>query len=125
LSVANFLLRWSIAMSTTEWSPGTVPYGADQTVYLVVDRFSSGTAYRETEVERTDLETVIDDFLTGQFSDPVRVVAFNTLEHWANDVSKDIAQVIQARCDIAGDPVPEHIRDFVESYAPTTRHRLV
>jgi hypothetical protein len=45
----------------------------------------------------------------------------NTLEHWANDVSKDIAQMIQARCDIAGDPVPEHIRDFVENYAPTTQ----
>ena len=108
-------------MSRTGWSPGTVPYGADQTVYLVVDRFSSGSVYRETELERADPETVIDDFLTGQFNDPVRVVAFNTLEHWANDVSKDIAQVIQARCDIAGDPVPEHIRDFVESYAPTTR----
>ena len=112
-------------MSSTGWSQDTVPYGADQTVYLVVDRFpESGSVYRETEVERTDLETVINDFLTGQFSDPVRVVAFNTLEHWANDVSKDIAQMIQARCDIAGDPVPEHIRDFVESYAPTTRHRL-
>ena len=107
--------------STTGWSPGAVPYGADQTVYLVVDRVSSGSVYRETEVERTDLETVIDDFLTGQFSDPVRVVVFNTLEHWANDVSKDIAQMIQARCDIAADPVPEHIRDFVENYAPTTR----
>ena len=91
-------------MSRTGWSPGTVPYGADQTVYLVIDRLSSGSVYRETEVERTDLETMIDDFLTGQFNDPVRVVAFNTLEHWANDVSKDIAQVIQARCDIAGDP---------------------
>ena len=108
-------------MSRTEWSPGTVPYGADQTVYLVVDRFGSGSVYRETEVERTDLETVIDDFLTGQFNDPVRVVAFNTLEHWANDVSKDIALIIQTRCDIAGDPVPDHIRDFVDSYAPTSR----
>ena len=108
-------------MSRTGWSPGTVPYGADQTVYPVVDRSSSGSVYRETEVERTDLETVIDDFLTGQFNDAVRVVAFNTLEHWANDVSKDIAQLIQARCDIAGEPLPEHIRDFVESYAPTTR----
>ena len=121
LSVTGFLLSWSIVMSRTGWSPGTVPYGADQTVYLVVDRFSSGSVYRETELERADPETVIDDFLTGQFNDPVRVVAFNTLEHWANDVSKDIAEVIQARCDIAGDPVPEHVRDFVESYAPTTR----
>jgi hypothetical protein len=46
------------------------------------------------------------------------------MEHWANDVSKDIAQMIQARCDIAGGLVPEHIRDFVETYTPTTR-RLV
>jgi hypothetical protein len=99
------------------WSPGTVPYGADQTIYLVVDRLSSGSVYRETEVERTDLETIIDDFLSGQFNDPVRVVAFNTLEHWANDVSKDIAQVIQDRCDMAGDLVPDHVRDFVDSNA--------
>ena len=35
-----------------------LPYGADQTVYLVVDRLSSGSVYRETEVERTDLETI-------------------------------------------------------------------
>jgi hypothetical protein len=115
------LIDLEVAMSTTRWSPSTVPYGADQTVYLVVDRFRSGSVYRETEVERTDLETIIDDLLTGQFNDPVRVVAFNTLEHWANDVSKDIAQLIQTRCDIAGDPVPEHIRDFIESYALTTR----
>jgi hypothetical protein len=54
-------------------------------------------------------------------NDPVRVVAFNTLEHWTNDVSKDTAEVIQARCDIAGDPVPEHVRDFVESCTPTKR----
>ena len=108
-------------MSRTEWSPGTVPYGADQTVYLVVDRFGSGSVYRETEIERTDLEAVIDDFLTGQFNDPVRVVAFNTLEHWANDVSRDVALVIEDRCDIAGEPVPEHVRDFVENNVPRVR----
>lgn len=108
-------------MSRTGWSPGTVPYGADQTIYLVIDRFSNASVFRETEIERTDLETVMEDFLTGQFNDPVRVVAFNTLEHWANDVSKDIASIIQTRCDIAGDPVPEHIQDFVDRYAPTAR----
>jgi hypothetical protein len=117
LSVADFLLRWSSAMPRTGWSPSTVPYGADQTAYLVVDRFSSGSVYRETETERSDLETIISDFLTGQFNDPVRVVAFNTLEHWADDVSEEVAQEIQARCDIAGEPVPEHLRDFVDTYA--------
>ena len=92
----------------------------DQTVYLVVDRFSSGNVYRETEIERSDLETIISDFMTGQFNDPVRVVAFNTLEHWPDDVSKDVAQEVQTRCDIAGEPVPEHLRDFVDTYAGPT-----
>jgi hypothetical protein len=63
-------------MPRTGWSPGTVPYGADQTVYLVFDRVSNGRAYRETEVERTDLETIISEFLSGQFTDPVRVVQY-------------------------------------------------
>ena len=107
-------------MPRTGWSPNTVPYGADQTAYLVVDRFSGDSVYRETEIERADLEAIISDFITGQFNDPVRVVAFNTLEHWVNDVPK-IAQEIQTRCDIAGEPVPEHLRDFVENYAPATR----
>jgi hypothetical protein len=99
-----------------------VPYGADQTVYLVVDSFGArGSVYRETEVERADLETVIADLLSGQFNAPVRVVAFNTLEHWAEDVSNQIADEIQTRCDIEGTPVPEHIRDFVESHTGPAR----
>ena len=108
-------------MPRTGWSPSTVPYGADQTAYLVVDRFSSGSVYRETEIERSDLETIISDFMTGQFNDPVRVVAFNTLEHWADDVSVDVAQEVQTQCDIAGEPVPEHLQDFVDTYAGPTR----
>jgi hypothetical protein len=107
------------------WSAGTVPYGADQTVYLVVDRVGDGRVYRETEVERADLETMIDDLLKGYFCDPVRVVAFNTLEHWANDVSKDIAQVIQDRCDIEGNRVPDHLRDFVVDNGLVTRQLFV
>jgi hypothetical protein len=108
-------------MPRTGWSPATIPYGADQTVYLVIDRFPSGTVYRETEIERTDLDTIISDFLTGQFNDPVRVIAFNTLEHWADDVSAQIAAEIQARSDIEGYPLPEHVRDFVEIHAIRTR----
>jgi hypothetical protein len=94
-----------------------VPYGADQTIYLVVDSLSaSGTVYREAEVERTDFETIIADFLTGQFNNPVRVVAFNTFDHWSDDVSEAIATEIQTRCDIEGVSVPEHVSDFVDRY---------
>jgi hypothetical protein len=109
-------------MPRTGWTPSIVPYGADQTVYLVVDSFGGlGTAYRETDVERTDLETVLTDLMSGQFNDPVRVVAFNTLEHWAQDVSKDVALEIQTRCDIDGQDVPENLRDFVDSCAGPNR----
>jgi hypothetical protein len=82
---------------------------------------ASELRYRETEIERADLETVISDLLTGQFNAPVRIVAFNTLKHWAQDVSQEVAEGIQTRCDIEGEPVPEHVRDFVESHRGTAR----
>ena len=108
-------------MPRTGWTPSVVPmvpYGADQTVYLVVDSFGRlGTAYRETDIERTDLETVITDLMSGQFNDPVRVVAFNTLEHWAQDVSRNVALEIQSRCDIDGHDVPKTLRDFIDDHA--------
>lgn len=94
-----------------------VPYGADQTLYLVVDRLDRlGGVFRETEMERTNLETIIADLIAGHFSNPVRVVAFNTLEHWSEDISADIAAEIQIRCDIEGAAVPEHVEDFVRSH---------
>jgi hypothetical protein len=109
-------------MRKSSWTPTVVPYGADQTVYLVIDRFGRlGSVYRETEVERADLETVIAELMSGQFSDPIRVVAFNTLEHWSEDVSEYIAFEIQTRCDIQGGGVPEHIQDFVANYTGPAR----
>jgi hypothetical protein len=51
--------------------------------------------------------------LAGRFNDPIRVIAFNTLEHWSDDVSPEIAREIETRSDIEGIAVPEHIRDFV------------
>lgn len=105
------------AMLKAGFVPSIVPYGADQTIYLVMDNSgSSGSVCRETEIERADPEAVISDLLSGQFNDPVRVVAFNTLEHWSEDLSEEIASEIQTRCDIAGDGVPDHLQDFVERH---------
>jgi hypothetical protein len=109
-------------MPRTGWTPSLVPNRPDQAVYLVVDRFAGlGTVYRETEVEQTDLETIIADLMSGRFNDPVRIIAFNTLEHWSEDVSEYIAFEIQARCDIEGVAVPEHIRNFVAGYVGSAR----
>jgi hypothetical protein len=91
-------------------------------VYLVIDSFrSKGSVYREIEVERTDIEAIIADLLSGQFNDPIRIVAFNTLEHWAEDVSEEVANEIRTRCDIEGISVPEHIGDFVASHSGQTQ----
>ena len=104
-------------MPGTGSTPGIVPYGADQTVYLVVDSFGSlDTVYREAEFEIADFESVIGGLLSGRFNNPVRVIAFNTLEHWTQDVSAEVAAEIQSRCDIDGEPVPEHVRDFVNAH---------
>jgi hypothetical protein len=101
----------------------TVPYGADQTVYLVVD----GSAPPDTsgpgiEIERTDVETVVTELLSGRFHDPVRIVAFNTLEHWSNDISADIMLEIQSRCDSDGLGVPPHLAGFMERHIRPARH---
>jgi hypothetical protein len=109
-------------MNGSNGAPSTVPYGADQAVYLVIDRLDElASACRETEVERSDLETVISDLMAGKFNDPIRVVAFNTLEHWLDNISEEIAREIQARCDIDGQDVPEPIRDFVVRYTGSNR----
>ena len=91
--------------------PRSVPYGADQTLYLVVEGPGQHGIARETE--RADIETVIADLLSGRFNDPIEVVAFNTLEHWTDDVSKDVAREIRCRCDIEGHDVPVYLDEFV------------
>ena len=98
-------------MTKARW---IVPYGADQTIYLVVDRIGRfANVQDETEIERTDIETIVADLMSGQFNDPARIIAYNSLEHWSQDVSRDIADEIQTRCDIEGTAIPEHIQDFV------------
>jgi len=48
-----------------------------------------GCAWRETNVQDTDFEAVIQDLLEGQYSNPVRVIGFNLSEGWGRDVSEE------------------------------------
>ncbi|MGY8632166.1 hypothetical protein RAD15_06690 [Bradyrhizobium sp. 14AA] len=88
-----------------------VPYGADQTLFVVIDRLDEAT---EIRVERSDLEATIGELVAGCFSDPIKVISFNTLEHWMKDISTDVAGEIQTRCAIDG--IPDYLCDFIESY---------
>ena len=41
-----------------------------------------------------DEATIVENLLSGQYSHPVRVIAFNTVEGWARDVTEDVAQAV-------------------------------
>src|ERR1700733_13166032 len=104
-------------MRKSNWTPSIVPHGADRNVYIVVDDFGrNGQAYRETDVERPDLETVMTDLLAGPFSNPVRVIGFNAAEGWSQDVSADVAMEIRRRCDIQLNDVPSGLQDFCDRF---------
>jgi hypothetical protein len=77
---------------------------------------SSNGASAETDVGEADLETTINDLMSGQYSDPVRMVAFNTAEHWSEDASEDVAREILRRLDLAGQELPSSIQAFVGSH---------
>jgi hypothetical protein len=97
-------------------SPSIVPHGANQDTYIVLDNFGGrfGRSWRETNVEAADRETLIRDLVEDQYSNPVRIVAFNTSEGWSRDVTMDIADELRRRYVEFGE-VPDSILDFLEA----------
>jgi hypothetical protein len=64
----------------------------DVTAYIVVEDFGHlGRAFRETDLAEADLGTIVRNMISGEYRDPLRVVAFNTVEGWSRDVSEEIA----------------------------------
>ena len=67
------------------------PREPDVAVYIVVNDFGPlRSAYVETDEAEADEATIIENILSGQYSHPVRVVAFNTAEGWSRDVTEDV-----------------------------------
>lgn len=86
-------------------------------VYLLLDDLTPlGRVYRETDQATADRETIIRDFLTGQFHKPLQVLAFNLGEGWVRDVSEDIARELIARAHAEDADLPEATRRFVEHH---------
>ena len=113
-------------MRRTGWTPSIVPTNSDETVYLVAADFGRlGRAWPEADYEATDLETVIQALLSGQYNNPIRVVAFNTEERWSEDVSEDVAHELRRRCDLQARDVPSSIQDFVERHEGYVWRQLI
>jgi hypothetical protein len=86
----------------------------DQDTYLVLDDLGSlGRAWRETDEERTDRETLIRGLLVGEYENPVRIVAFNPTEGWSRDVTMDIADEVRRRY-LECEEVPVSVLEFLE-----------
>jgi hypothetical protein len=106
-------------------SPSIVPRENDQDIYLVLDDFGwLGQAWRETDPDDTDRETIIRDLLDGQYSNPVRVVSFNTAEGWSRDVSEDIADALRRRCETEMREPPSSIEGFLERFERREQSQL-
>jgi hypothetical protein len=94
-------------------SPSIVPQGADQDTYLVLEDCGRlGCAWRDTDADDADRETLIRDLVEGHYSHPVRIVVFNTTEGWSRDVTIDIADELRRRYSEFGE-VPGPILDFM------------
>jgi hypothetical protein len=64
----------------------------DVTVYLVAEDFGNlGRAFRETDLAEADHDTIVRNLISGQYRNPLRVIAFNTVEGWSRHVSEEIA----------------------------------
>jgi hypothetical protein len=97
--------------------PRRLPQPSDDvTVYLVLnDHGQFGIAF-ETDPAEADRETIIRNFLTGQYSNALRVVAFNTAEGWSRDVSEDIAGEVLERAFDADDNLGEDTKRFIDRH---------
>ena len=89
--------------------------GDDVTVHIVLNDFGPlGRAYVETDEAKADEATIIENILSGQYSHPIRVVAFNTAESWACDVTEDIARAVWSKTRSEYRPIGKSAQEFLE-----------
>jgi hypothetical protein len=88
---------------------------------LVLNDYRIGLAHVETTPEEADRETIIRNFISGEYSDALRVVAFNVAEAWSRDVSEDIAIEVLERAFDADDALSEATKRFVGRHGPRRR----
>jgi hypothetical protein len=112
----NQVVQRVCVMRRPDLSPSIVPREASLDTYLVLEDFGGrlGRAWRETDEESTDRETLIRDLMEEQYRLPVRIVAINTGEGWSRDVTLEIADELRRRFS-EYDEVPASVQEFLET----------
>jgi len=96
-------------MHRSNETPSIVPNEDDQTVYLVADDFKTGRVWRETEYDNTDLETVVQDLLSGQLT--AQAVS-SPLTPLRDGNVRRCGYELRRRCDLQGRDIPFFLQDF-------------
>lgn len=87
-------------------SPSIVPADRlDRDICLVLEDFGAGAgcAWRETDEADTDMATVLQHLLSGQYTYPVRIVCFNPSQGWSRDATSEFADAV---AQLAADTAP-------------------
>jgi hypothetical protein len=89
----------------------------DVTAYIVVEDFGGlGRAFLETDLAEADLGAIVRNMISGEYRDPLRVVAFNTAEGWSRDVSEEIAYDVLDRAYDADTTLSAGARRFIDRH---------
>jgi hypothetical protein len=89
----------------------------DVTAYIVVEDFGHlGRAFLETDLAEADLDTIVRNVISGEYRDPLRVVAFNTAEGWSRDVSEEIAYDVLDRAYDADTTLSAGAKRFIDRH---------
>ncbi|WP_057846446.1 hypothetical protein [Bradyrhizobium retamae] len=104
-------------MRTAGSGPSIVPHGDEHNVYIVEhDSREHGRVWAEVSSESPGFEPVVMYLLTGQYTNPIRVVAFNIAAGWCRDASVEVAHELRRRCDLQLRDIPFFLQDFVDRY---------
>jgi hypothetical protein len=107
------LFEWSVASMSTQ-TPLAPKLTDNVTVHIVLNDFGTlGRAFLETDELEADEWTTVTNIINGEYSNPVRVVAFNIAEGWSRDVTENIAEAVLERGDTEGH-LSEPAKKFVE-----------
>jgi hypothetical protein len=101
--------------------PSIVPGSPVQDYYLVINDFRDGPSFLETDLDHADLETIIGNLMSGEYSDPLRVILCNPETRHCEDVSHAVATEVVRRFSLAGEDLPERLQAFIDSHIGSER----
>jgi hypothetical protein len=89
-------------------SSSIVPGRPGDVIYVVLDDFGPiGQAYRAADPGEADEDAIVGNLLSGEYSNPQRVVAFSRMEDWARDVTAGVALKVLDRALVKGWSLPK------------------